>query len=128
MIDGESIDDMLTRFTTISSRLISLGKSIFNGQKVQKIIRALSKFWGVKIITLKELNVEEMNFIRFMGNLKTTHEMEMKIREDHELQKKISVAFKASPRKHKKNSFAHQLSQRMMIKRKMMKMKISQSL
>ena len=124
MLDGESIDDIFTRFTTISSRLISLGKSISNGQKVRKIIRAFSKSWEVKVITLKEQNDEETDFSKFMGNLKT-YEMEMKTREDRELQNKISVAFKASPREHKKNSFAHQLSQRMMSKWEMKKIKIS---
>ena len=42
----------------------------------------------------------EIDFISFMGNLKT-HEMEMKAREDREPQNKTSVALKASPRDHK---------------------------
>jgi len=46
---------------------------------------------------------EEIDFIAFVRNLKT-HEMEMKTREEREPQKKIDVAFKASPREHKKNS------------------------
>ena len=33
MLDGESIDDMLTRFTTITNGFISLGKPINNDQK-----------------------------------------------------------------------------------------------
>ena len=80
MFDGESIDDMLTRFTTITNRLESLGKPIHNDQKVRKIIRALLQAWEVKATTLKELNNrEKIDFITFMGNLKT-HEMEMKVR------------------------------------------------
>jgi len=45
---------------------------------------------------LKELK-EEMNFTVFMRNLKT-HEMEMNVRKDCELQKEIGVAPKASAR------------------------------
>jgi len=43
MIDGENIDDKLTRFTSITNGLVSLGQPINNNQKVQKIIRALLK-------------------------------------------------------------------------------------
>ena len=41
----------------------------------------------------------------YIGNLKT-HEINIKAREDSEPQKKVGVAFKASPRKHKKKSVA----------------------
>ena len=43
MLVGESIDDMLTQFITITNVLISLGKTISNDQKVRKIIRTLLK-------------------------------------------------------------------------------------
>ena len=36
MFDDESIDKLLTRITTITNGLISLGKPIDNDQKVQK--------------------------------------------------------------------------------------------
>jgi len=34
MLESESIDDMITRFTTITNELVSLGKFIDNDQKV----------------------------------------------------------------------------------------------
>ena len=49
MFDDESIEDMLTRFTTIANGLISLGKPIDNDQKVRKIIRALPQAWESKL-------------------------------------------------------------------------------
>jgi len=51
MLDGEFIDDMLTRFITIINGLISLGKPINNDQMVRKIIRELPKAWKVKATT-----------------------------------------------------------------------------
>ena len=46
-----------------------------------------------------------MGLTAYIGNLKT-HEIKIKAREDSEPQKKVGVAFKASPRKHKKKSVA----------------------
>ena len=89
---------MHTLFTTFTIALISLGKPIDNDQKVQKIIRALSQTWKVKVITLKGLkDREEMDFTDFMRNLKT-NEMKMKDRKEREPQKENDVALKASPR------------------------------
>jgi len=46
MLDNESIDEMLSRFTKITNGLSSLGDKIDNDQKVRKVIRALPKAWG----------------------------------------------------------------------------------
>ena len=63
MLENESIDEMLTRFTKITNALSSLGDKIDNDQKIRKVIRALPKSWEVKATTLKELNDrEEMDF------------------------------------------------------------------
>ena len=75
----------------------SLGDTIDNDQKIQKVIRALPKAWEVKTTTLKELNDrEEMDFSSSIRNLKT-HEMEMKVREERETAKKKATTFKATP-------------------------------
>ena len=79
MLENENIDEMLTRFTKITNRLSSLGDTIDNNQKIQKVIRALPRAWEVKATTLKELNDrEEMDFSNFIGNLKT-HEMKIMV-------------------------------------------------
>ena len=72
MLDNETIDEILSRFTKITNRLSSLGDKIDNDQKVRKVIRAFPKAWEVKTTNLKELNDrEEMDFSNFIGNLKT---------------------------------------------------------
>jgi len=97
MLENERIDEMLTRFTKITNNLSSFGDTTNNNQKIQKVIRALSKTWEVKATTLKELNNrEEMDFSGFMENLKT-HEIEMKVREERETLKMKAIAFKATP-------------------------------
>jgi len=51
----------------------------------------------VKATVLRELNDrEEIDFSGFIGNFKT-HEMKMKVREERELLKRNSIAFRASP-------------------------------
>ena len=59
--------------------------------------KSSSQSLGGQATTLKELNDhEEMDFSRFIGNLKT-HKMEMKVREGREPTKKKSIDFKAIP-------------------------------
>ncbi|GAV64234.1 UBN2 domain-containing protein, partial [Cephalotus follicularis] len=67
MHDNESISDMFTRFTTIINSLQNLGKSYPNQELVRKILSSLM-----------------------------THETTMKNRENVEVKKKKSIAFKAS--------------------------------
>jgi len=43
MLDNESIDEILNLFTKITNGLSSLGDSIYNDQKIRKVIRALPK-------------------------------------------------------------------------------------
>ena len=63
---------MLSCFSKITNDLISLGESVSNDHKMRKITRSLFKSWEVMAMNLKELNnSKEMNFIAFMGNLKT---------------------------------------------------------
>ena len=68
MIDDESIDCMITRFTKITNALSSLGDDISNDQKVRKVIRALPSSWEIKATTLKELNdKDEMDLISLIA-------------------------------------------------------------
>jgi len=59
MLDNESIDEILSRFTNITNGFSSLGDSIVNDKKKRKVIRDFPKDWEVKAIMLKELNDKE---------------------------------------------------------------------
>ena len=96
MIEDESIDDMITKFTKYKWPRF-LGDEIGNDQKVRKVIRALPPSWDVKSTILKELNdKEEIELNDLIGNLKT-HEMKRKTREEKVPQKKKTLAFKSTP-------------------------------
>ena len=96
MLEDESIDYMITKFTKITNALSSLGDEISNDQKVRKVIRDLPSSWEIKATTLKELNnKDEMELISLIRNFKT-HEMEKKAREEAVPQKKKSIAFKSA--------------------------------
>ena len=43
MLESESIEETLTRFTKITNDLSFLGDTIDNDQKIKKVIRVLSK-------------------------------------------------------------------------------------
>ena len=73
MIEVESVNDMITKFTKITNSLTSLGDEIDNGQKARKVIRALPPSWEVKSTTLKEFNdKEEIELIRLLRNNKNS--------------------------------------------------------
>ena len=94
MVDNETIDAMLSRFTKITNWLSFLSDKIDSVQKVRKVIRALPKAWEVKTTTLKELNDrEEMDFSGFIRNLKTP-EIKMELHRTHQ---KKSITFNATP-------------------------------
>ena len=82
MLENESIDDMLTRFTKITNALSSLRDAIDNDQKIRKVIRALPKAWEVKATTLKELNDREEMTSPTSLEISKTHEIEMKVRNE----------------------------------------------
>jgi len=65
MNENESIDEMFTKFIKITNDFAFL--SIDNDQKMRKVIQALPPSWEIKSTTLKE----KMEFIGFIGNLKT---------------------------------------------------------
>ena len=96
MHEIEFIDDMVTKFTKITNGLSYLSDAIYNDQKVQTVIRALSPSWEINATTFKELNdKEEMELIGLIGNLKI-HEMERKAREEMTPQKKKTITFKST--------------------------------
>ena len=72
MNKNENIDDMITKFTKITSGLTSLSDEIDNNKKVSKVIYTLPPSWEMKSTTLKKLNdKEEIELIGLIGNLKT---------------------------------------------------------
>lgn len=72
MESGESLQDMITRFTTIVNELVSLGKIHIIEEQVDKVLRTLPKSWEIKVTAIREAkDLTTMSLDELVGNLKT---------------------------------------------------------
>ncbi|XP_070011246.1 uncharacterized protein [Nicotiana sylvestris] len=78
MKEGETIQEMYTRFTTLTNELKSLGRIILEEDKVEKILtRVLPVSWENKIIVIQESkNIATLKMDEIIGNL-TAYELRM---------------------------------------------------
>ncbi|XP_070009701.1 uncharacterized protein [Nicotiana sylvestris] len=76
MKEGEPIQEMYTRFTTLTNKLKSLGMIIFEEDKVEKILtRVLPVTWESKITVIHESkNIATLKLDELIGNL-TAYEL-----------------------------------------------------
>jgi len=94
---NETFHEMMTRFTTLTNELTSLGKVIFEEEQVEKFLRVLPKSkWNVKVMAIREANkdLEGMTLDELVGNLRT-YEMEVDGVKERTALEKI-LALKAS--------------------------------
>ena len=72
MKPGESLQDMITRFTTVVNELISLGKVYTTEEQVDKVLRTLPRSWKIKVTAIREAkDLTNMTLDELVGNLKT---------------------------------------------------------
>ena len=84
MADGETIQDMYTRFTSIINEMYSLGETVPNGKAVREILSFLLEAWESKVKAIAEprdldsLAMDELigNFITY--ELKKNQEKEIR--------------------------------------------------
>lgn len=76
MKEGETIQEMYTRFTTLTNELKSLGRVILEEDKVEKILtRVLPVSWERKITAIQESkNIATVRLEELLGNL-TAYEL-----------------------------------------------------
>ncbi|XP_070050341.1 uncharacterized protein [Nicotiana tomentosiformis] len=92
--DGESVEEMFSRFSKILGDLKSLGRPIKSGEQVRKILRSLPIIWQPKVIALECQDLNKISYDELIGDLiafDTTH-LDRKIQQE----KKKTVAFKAT--------------------------------
>ncbi|XP_075086235.1 uncharacterized protein LOC142168956 [Nicotiana tabacum] len=94
MKDGESIEEIFSRFSKILGGLKSFGRPIKSGEQVRKILRSLSTIWKPKVITLECQDLEKMSYDELRGNLIAFEKTHLDKQAQHE--KKKTVAFKAT--------------------------------
>ncbi|KAH0687960.1 hypothetical protein KY284_018513 [Solanum tuberosum] len=91
MKSGESLQDMITRFTTVVNELISLGKTYTTEEQVDKVLRTLPRSWEIKVTAIREAkDLTNMTLDELEGNLKT-YEMNVDKRSEGNKEKKIGL-------------------------------------
>ncbi|XP_075074448.1 uncharacterized protein LOC142162046 [Nicotiana tabacum] len=94
MKEGESIEDMFTRFSKIISDLKTFGKPYSSGDQVRKILRSLPTTWQTKVVTVESQDLNKLSYDELRGELiafKKTH-----LKKTNQEEKKKTVAFKAT--------------------------------
>ena len=87
---------MFARFTDITNKLKSLGKTYTNEEMVRKILRYLPKSkWGPKVTAIEEAQyLKTLGFHDLLGKL-LIHKIHLK-EDEEEAQPKRGVAFKTT--------------------------------
>jgi len=95
MGDHETIMDMYTRFTHITSELKSLGKTFITEELVRKILRFLPRSWEAKVTAIQEAkDLKTLSLDELIGNLQTyelrrNSQQQEETKKDHGLTLKI---------------------------------------
>src|SRR5436853_5243409 len=94
MNDGESISEMISRFTDITNTLIGLGKTYTQVEMVRKILLALTSEWEKNVTAIEEANdLSTLSVENLIGNI-MAYEVNLQERRKEESMKK-TIAFKA---------------------------------
>ncbi|XP_070045643.1 uncharacterized protein [Nicotiana tomentosiformis] len=94
MKDGESVEEMFSRFSKILGNLKSFGRPIKNEEHVRKILKNLPTIWQPKVIALKCQNLDKISYDELRGDLiavEKTH-LDRQIQQEN----KKAVAFKVT--------------------------------
>ncbi|XP_070035453.1 uncharacterized protein [Nicotiana tomentosiformis] len=92
--DGESVEEIFSRFRKILGDLKSFGRPIKSGKQVRKILRSLPTIWQLKVIALDCQDLDKISYDELRGDLiafEKTH-LDKQIKQE----KKKTVAFKAT--------------------------------
>ena len=70
MAEGETIQDMHTRFTSIINEMYSLGEIVPNGKAVRKLLSVLPETWESKVEAITEArDLDSLGMDELIGNL-----------------------------------------------------------
>jgi len=94
MGDRETIMDMYTRFTHITNKLKSLGKTLTTEESVRRILRFLPRSWEAKVTTIQEAkDLKTLSLDELIGNLQT-FELRRTSQQQEETKKDRGLALK----------------------------------
>ena len=85
MSDKETVMDICTRFTHVTNKLKSLGKSFIIEELVRKILRFFLHSWETKVTATQEAKkMDEISLDELIGNLQT-----YKLRKNSQMKEEI---------------------------------------
>nr|XP_027193509.1 uncharacterized protein LOC113788187 [Cicer arietinum] len=94
MQEGETIDEMYSRFTTIVNEMRSLGKAYTVQERVRKIMRCLPIIWRPMVTAISQAkNLESLPLEELIGTLRAH---EVVLQEDKPVKKGKAIALKVS--------------------------------
>ncbi|XP_027192431.1 uncharacterized protein [Cicer arietinum] len=94
MNEGETIDEMYSRFTTIVNEMRSLGKAYSVQDRVRKIMRCLPIIWRPMVTAISQAkNLDVLGLEELIGTLRAH---EVLLQEDKPIKKVKTIALKAS--------------------------------
>src|SRR5262249_20058406 len=97
MEEGETINDMFTRFSSILNELKGLGKEYKNAEVVRKILRCLPYSWSPKVTAIEEAkDLDKLTLDELMGSL-ITHEIMRKEKDEPKKKKELALVTNSSP-------------------------------
>nr|XP_027188662.1 uncharacterized protein LOC113785802 [Cicer arietinum] len=97
MQEGETIDEMYSRFTTIVNEMRSLGKAYTVQERVRKIMRCLPIIWRPMVTAISQAkNLESLPLEELIGTLRAH---EIVLQEDKPVKKGKAIALKVSQEK-----------------------------
>ncbi|XP_070008574.1 uncharacterized protein [Nicotiana sylvestris] len=94
MKEGESIEEMFTRFSKIISDLKAFGKPYSSDDQVRKILRSLPNTWQTKVVTLESQDLNKLSYDELRGELIAFEKTHLKKTNQEEMKK--TIAFKTT--------------------------------
>jgi len=94
MGDRETVMNMYTRFTHITNKLKSLGKTFTTEELVRKILRFLPRTWKAKVTAIQEAkDLKVISLDELIGNLQT-YELRRNSQQQEQTKKDRGIALK----------------------------------
>ncbi|XP_073224770.1 uncharacterized protein [Cicer arietinum] len=101
MQDGETIDEMYSRFTTIVNEMRSIGKAYTVQERVRKIMRCLPIIWRPMVTVISQAkNLDVFGLEELIGTLRAH---EVLLQEDKPIKKGKAIALKMKTMLPKRN-------------------------
>ncbi|XP_070031907.1 uncharacterized protein [Nicotiana tomentosiformis] len=102
MKEGESIEEMFSRFNKIIGDLKAFGRPRSSDEQVQNILRSLPTTWQTKVVALESQDLDKLSYDELRGDLIAFEKTHLNKRGQEE--KKKTIAFKTTTEGYKNDN------------------------